>query len=301
MTLSELRFIVALAREKNFRKAAEKSFVSQPALSLGIKKIEQELSLSLFERSVGAGGDVKITPIGKQIIDQAIIVLDEVAKIKDLSANGYKQLDLPFKLGLIYSIAPYLLPLIIPELKKHAPNMPLQVHENITQNLEAELKSGIVDAAIIALPFDVPGIGIEILYDETFVVIVPLNHRWDKQNKIKAKDLAQEKVLLLDKTHCFSNQVTEACPGLSKNSEIQLGNSLEYIRSMVASNLGISVLPKSATTVKHNNPLVKIISFEDPVPFRRVALAYRKSGVKTEAIKTIVKAIKSVDFPKLHI
>ena len=301
MTLSELRFIVALAREKNFRKAAEKSFVSQPALSLGIKKIEQELSLSLFERSVGAGGDVKITPIGKQIIDQAIIVLDEVAKIKDLSANGDKQLDLPFKLGLIYSIAPYLLPLIIPELKKHAPNMPLQVHENITQNLEAELKSGIVDAAVIALPFDVPGIEIEILYDETFVVIVPLNHRWDKQNKIKAKDLAQEKVLLLDKTHCFSNQVTEACPGLSKNSEIQLGNSLEYIRSMVASNMGISVLPKSATTVKHNNPLVKIISFEDPAPFRRVALAYRKSGVKTEAIKTIVKAIKFVDFPKLHI
>jgi len=301
MTLSELRFIVALAREKNFRKAAEKSFVSQPALSLGIKKIEQELSLSLFERSVGAGGDVKITPIGKQIIDQAIIVLDEVAKIKDLSANGDKQLDLPFKLGLIYSIAPYLLPLIIPELKKHAPNMPLQVHENITQNLEAELKSGIVDAAVIALPFDVPGIEIEILYDETFVVIVPLNHRWDKQNKIKAKDLAQEKVLLLDKTHCFSNQVTEACPGLSKNSEIQSGNSLEYIRSMVASNLGISVLPKSATTVKHNNPLVKIISFEDPAPFRRVALAYRKSGVKIEAIKTIVKAIKSVDFPKLHI
>ena len=301
MTLSELRFIVALSREKNFRKAAEKTFVSQPALSLGIKKIEQELSLSLFERSVGAGGDVKITPIGKQIIDQAIIVLDEVAKIKDLSANGDKQLDLPFKLGLIYSIAPYLLPLIIPELKKHAPNMPLQVHENITQNLEAELKSGIVDAAVIALPFDVPGIEIEILYDETFVVIVPLNHRWDKQNKIKAKDLAQEKVLLLDKTHCFSNQVTEACPGLSKNSEIQLGNSLEYIRSMVASNLGISVLPKSATTVKHNNPLVKIISFEDPAPFRRVALAYRKSGVKTEAIKTIVKAIKFVDFPKLHI
>jgi LysR family hydrogen peroxide-inducible transcriptional activator len=301
MTLSELRFIVALAREKNFRKAAEKSFVSQPALSLGIKKIEQELSLSLFERSVGAGGDVKITPIGKQIIDQAIIVLDEVAKIKDLSANGDKQLDLPFKLGLIYSIAPYLLPLIIPELKKHAPNMPLQVHENITQNLEAELKSGIVDAAVIALPFDLPGIEIEILYDETFVVIVPLNHRWDKKNKIKAKDLAQEKVLLLDKTHCFSNQVTEACPGLSKNSEIQSGNSLEYIRSMVASNLGISVLPKSATTVKHNNPLVKIISFEDPAPFRRVALAYRKSGVKIEAIKTIVKAIKSVDFPKLHI
>tara|TARA_B100000787_G_C16144213_1_gene273425 strand:+ start:26 stop:931 length:906 start_codon:yes stop_codon:yes gene_type:complete len=301
MTLSELRFIVALAHEKNFRRAAEKSFVSQPALSLGIKKIEQELNLSLFERSVGAGGDVKITPIGQKIIDQAVIVLEEAAKIKDLSVNGDSQLDLPFKLGLIYSIAPYLLPLIIPNLKNNAPNMPLEIHENITKNLENDLKQGIIDAAVIALPFDIPGVAIEILYDEPFVVIAPLQHRWDVQKKIKAKDLAQEKVLLLDRTHCFSNQVKEACPGISKNSEIQLGNSLETIRSMVASNLGISVLPKSATTVQLHNPLVKIISFENPVPFRRVALAYRKSAVKTEAINKIVSVIKALEFSKLNI
>ena len=192
MTLSELRFIVALAHEKNFRKAAEKSFVSQPALSLGIKKIERELSLSLFERSVGAGGDVKITPIGQKIIDQAAIVLEEAAKIKDLSANGDSQLDLPFKLGLIYSIAPYLLPLIIPNLKNNAPNMPLEVHENITKNLENDLKQGVIDAAVIALPFDIPGVAIEILYDEPFVVIAPLEHRWDVQKKIKARTQKNE-------------------------------------------------------------------------------------------------------------
>ena len=300
MTLSELRFIVALAHEKNFRKAAEKSFVSQPALSLGIKKIEQELNLSLFERSVGAGGDVRITPIGQKIIDQATIVLEEAAKIKDLSANGDKQLNLPFKLGLIYSIAPYLLPLIIPKLREHAPNMPLEIHENITKNLENDLKQGSIDAAVIALPFDIPGVAIEVLYDEVFVVIAPLNHRWDVQKNIKAKDLAQEKVLLLDRTHCFSNQVKEACPGLSKNSEIQLGNSLETIRSMVASNLGVSVLPKSATAAQHDNALVKIISFEPPVPFRRVALAYRKSAVKKEAISAIVSVIKSLDLSKFN-
>jgi LysR family hydrogen peroxide-inducible transcriptional activator len=300
MTLSELRFIVALAHEKNFRKAAEKSFVSQPALSLGIKKIEQELNLSLFERSVGAGGDVRITPIGQKIIDQATIVLEEAAKIKDLSANGDKQLNLPFKLGLIYSIAPYLLPLIIPKLREHTPNMPLEIYENITKNLENDLKQGSIDAAVIALPFDIPGVAIEVLYDEVFVVIAPLNHRWDVQKNIKAKDLAQEKVLLLDRTHCFSNQVKEACPGLSKNSEIQLGNSLETIRSMVASNLGVSVLPKSATAAQHDNALVKIISFEPPVPFRRVALAYRKSAVKKEAISEIVSVIKSLDLSKFN-
>ena len=301
MTLSELRFIVALAHEKNFRKAAEKSFVSQPALSLGIKKIEQELNLSLFERSVGAGGDVRITPIGQKIIDQATIVLEEAAKIKDLSADGDSQLKLPFKLGLIYSIAPYLLPLIIPNLRDVVPDMPLEIHENITKNLENDLKLGLIDAAVIALPFDIPGISIETLYDEPFVVIAPLSHHWDTQKNIKAKDLAKEKVLLLDRTHCFSNQVKEACPGISGNSEIQLGNSLETIRSMVASNLGISVLPKSATTDQLHNPLVKIISFEPPVPFRRVALAYRKSAVKTEAIKKIVSVIKALNFSKLNV
>ncbi len=300
MTLSELRFIVTLAHEKSFRKAAEKAFVSQPALSLGIKKIEEELNLSLFERSVGAGGNVKITPIGQKIIDQAAIVLEEAAKIKDLSANGDNQLALPFKLGLIYSIAPYLLPLIIPNLRKQTPDMPLEVHENITKNLENELKQGSIDAAVIALPFDIPGVDIKILYDESFVVIAPLNHPWAKRKTIKAKDLSKEKVLLLDRTHCFSNQVTEACPELSKNSEIQLGNSLETIRNMVASNLGISVLPKSATTDKYDNSLVKVIPFEAPVPFRRVALAYRKSAVKKEAINQIVNVIKDLDFPKLY-
>ena len=299
MTLSELRFIVALAHEKNFRKAAEKSFVSQPALSLGIKKIEQELNMSIFERSVGAGGDVKITPVGQKIIEQATIVLEEAAKIKDLSAGGDKQLHLPFKLGLIYSIAPYLLPLIIPSLGQKVPNMPLEIHEDITKNLENDLKQGSIDAAVIALPFDIPGMEIEILYDEPFVVIVPLLHSWKAKTTIKAKDLSKEKVLLLDRTHCFSNQVVEACPGLSKNSEIQLGNSLETIRKMVASNLGISVLPQSAATDKYQDTLVQTIPFESPVPFRRVALAYRKSAVKKEAVKHIINVIKSLEVPKI--
>tara|TARA_B100000795_G_scaffold243172_1_gene206866 strand:- start:150 stop:1058 length:909 start_codon:yes stop_codon:yes gene_type:complete len=299
MTLSELRFIEALAHEKNFRRAAEKSFVSQPALSLGIKKIEEELGIAIFERSVGAGGDVKITPVGQKIVEQAIVVLEQAAKIKDISVGGDKQLDLPFKLGLIFSVAPYLLPLIIPSLRKSVPNMPLEVHEDITKNLEFDLKKGSIDAAVIALPFDMPGVETEVLYDEPFVVVIPLEHSWRVKKTIKAKDLSKEKVLLLDRTHCFSNQVVEACPGLSKNSEIQLGNSLETIRKMVASNLGISVLPKSATTDKYQDSLVKTIPFDSPVPFRRVALAYRKSAVKKDAVTHIINVIKSLDSLKL--
>ena len=173
MTLNELRFVVTLAREKNFRRAAEKCFVSQPALSLGIKKLEEELGLSLFERS---RSKVTVTSIGQLVINQANVVLDESEKIKELTRQGDRQLTNPFSLGLIYSIAPYLLPLIIPILRKDLPSMPLEVEENITQNLEESLKKGALDAAIIALPFEKPGIEYVHLYDEAFEVIVPINH-----------------------------------------------------------------------------------------------------------------------------
>jgi len=292
MTLSELKFIVAVAHEKNFRKAADKCFVSQPALSLAIKKLEEELGLILFERS---RSDVTVTDVGQSIVNQAIVVLDEAAKIKELAKLGDSHLSQTFKLGLIYSIAPYLLPLIIPQLRQSAPDMPLEIEENITNNLQDKLKKGIIDAAVIALPFDVPSIETIELYDEEFVAVVPSNHAWSSKKRISSKELSSEKVLLLDNTHCFSSQVQEACPGLSKKSEIQVGNSLETIRNMVASNLGISVLPKSAVALKHHNPLVNVISFEKPVPFRRVALAFRKSSVKKDAIEQIAQVIKGVD------
>lgn len=291
MTLSELKFIVAVAKEKNFRRAADKCFVSQPALSLAIKKLEEELKISLFERN---RTEVKITPIGEKIINQAIVVLDEASKLKDISNKGQEQLNTPLKVGLIYSVAPYLLPLIIPALRKKTPEMPLDVEENITKNLEVALKNGSIEAAVIALPFEIPGTECIPLYDEEFNVVVPTNHAWAKKKEIVAKDLSTEKVLLLNNEHCFSEQVVEACPELSKKSEVLQGNSLETIRNMVASNLGISVLPKTATAINYNNPLVKVIPFKKPVPFRRIAIAYRKSTVRMEAIEKFVMALKDI-------
>lgn len=291
MTLSELKFIVAVAKEKNFRRAADKCFVSQPALSLAIKKLEEELKVSLFERN---RTEVKITPIGEKIINQAIVVLDEASKLKDISNKGQEQLNTPLKVGLIYSVAPYLLPLIIPVLRKKTPEMPLDVEENITKNLEVALKNGSIEAAVIALPFEIPGTECIPLYDEEFNVVVPTNHAWAKKKEIVAKDLSTEKVLLLNNEHCFSEQVVEACPELSKKSEVLQGNSLETIRNMVASNLGISVLPKTATAINYNNPLVKVIPFKKPVPFRRIAIAYRKSTVRMEAIEKFVMALKDI-------
>jgi len=292
LTLSELRFIVAVGREKNFRRAAEKCFVSQPALSLAIKKLEDELGLALFERN---RSEVTITPAGQLIINQANVVLDEAGKIKEIARQGDSQLTQPFSLGLIYSIAPYLLPIMIPVLREESPGMPLEVEENITKNLAENLKKGKLDAVIIALPFDVAGVECIHLYDEPFEVIVPIKHPWAKKTALSPQEISQEKVMLLDNVHCYTNQIAEACPGLSENRDVQLGNSLETIRNMVASNLGISVLPKSATFARYDNPLVKTISFTDPKPYRRVALAYRKSTVKKQAIDHIVQSIKKAD------
>lgn len=291
MTLTELRFIVALAQERNFRKAAEKSFVTQPALSLAIKKLEDELGVLIFERG---HSEVGITGIGEKIVEQANRALEEVARIKELAAQGTNQLAGPLKLGVIYSTGPYLLPEIIPVLRQTAPDMPLDVEENLTANLETQLRNGVIDAAIIALPFDLAGIKVQPLYDESFVVAVPVNHAWAQKKAIAAEELAEEKVLLLNSGHCFSNQVVQACPQLSRKGEVMQGNSLETVRNMVASNLGVTVLPCSAVVERYTNPLVKVIPFEPPAPIRRIALAWRKSYGRQQAIEKIIDAIRSV-------
>jgi LysR family transcriptional regulator, hydrogen peroxide-inducible genes activator len=292
MTLNELKFVVAVAQERSFRRAAEKCFVTQPALSLGIKKLEEELEVIIFERS---RSEVTPTEIGAQLIEQANIVLEQSNRLKEMAKLGTNPLEGMFKLGMIHSVGPYLLPEIIPILRKSVPNMPLEIEENLTANLEVQLKNGVIDAAVIALPFNVPGIQVQTLYDEDFSVVVPSNHHWANRKLIKAEELSDEKVLLLNSGHCFSNQVTQACPELSRKGEVLQGNSLETIRNMVASNLGITVLPASATVARYANPLLKVIPFEKPVPTRRIAIAWRKSYVRTQAIEKLVEAIVKVN------
>jgi len=291
MTLSELRFIVAVAHERNFRRAAEKSFVSQPALSLAVKKLEDELGVLIFERK---HSDITITPIGEKIVEQAIRTLDEANRVKEIARQGNNQLLGALKLGVIYSVGPYLLPQIIPTLRVNAPEMPLDVEENLTATLETQLRNGVIDVAIIALPFDVSGVQVQALYEESFVVAVPISHPWADRKTIHADELSDEKVLLLNSGHCFSNQVLQACPSLSKKGEVLQGNSLETIRNMVASNLGITVLPSSAVETRYINPLIKVIPFAKPVPVRQIAIAWRKSYGREEAVQELIKAIAQV-------
>lgn len=297
MTLSELRYIVAVAREHNFRRAAQRCFVTQPALSLGIQKLEEELGVKLFERKKT---DVTLTAVGESIIEQAIRVLDEADKIKDLARQGANPLMGAIRLGAIHTVGPYLLPELIPELMKRAPDMPLEVEENTTANLETQLRNGLIDVAVIALPFELSGVETTPLYDENFVVVVPIQHAWAEKKCVQPAELAGEKVLLLNSGHCFSNQVAEACPKLSRTGEVLQGNSLETIRNMVASGLGITVLPDSATNQRYQSPLLKMIPFAQPAPSRRIALAWRKSFGRTEAVQALIEAIRSIPADWMH-
>ena len=289
MTLNELRFIVAVAQERNFRRAAEKAFISQPALSLAIQKLEEDLGIKIFERGKN---EVSITPVGNAIVEQAQRVLEEAERIREIAAQGRNQLAAPLRVGVIHSVGPYLLPDLIPALKKVAPHMALEVEENITANLDVLLRNGKLDVIVIALPFGDAGILTHPLYDEPFEVVVNSEHRWAERRSIKAPELAGEKVLLLNSGHCFSNQVAEACPELNrKGAEIQQGTSLETIRNMVASGLGITVLPASANSARYRSKLLSVIPFTRPAPSRRIALAWRKSFARTQAIEALAQAV----------
>ncbi|MDR1530550.1 MAG: LysR family transcriptional regulator [Burkholderiales bacterium] len=287
MTLNELRYFVAVAYEKNFGRAAAKCFVSQPALSVAIQKLEEELGITLFERGKN---EVNLTPIGERLVELAHKVLEDAANIKEIAQAGRNQLEGPLKLGVIFTVAPYLLPDLIPTLHEAAPDMPLEIEENLTENLEEALRVGRIDVAIIALPFSPPSIVTEFLYKEPFRVVVPRGHKWCGRQSVDAKEIANENPILLNVGHCFRDQVLDACPELNADNHMPHTNSLETIRNMVASGLGISVLPRDALTPKYHSNLVIPVPFSDPVPFRHIALAYRKSFPREKAVAVVKEA-----------
>ena len=298
MTLNELRYVAAVAREKNFRRAAERCFVSQPALSLAIRKLENELGVQIFERG---RTKVALTANGVRIVEQAQRALDEVARIREIAQAGKDPLAGALRLGVIHTVGPYLLPELIPVLQKLAPRMPLEVEEDVTANLETGLKNGRLDAIVVALPLAGPGVATRALYDEAFEVVVPRAHAWAKRPSVKASELAGERVLLLDVGHCFSDQVVDTCPELLQRGDRQQGNSLETIRNMVASGLGVTVLPASANEGKYRSPLTRVVPFARPEPKRRIGLAWRRAFARPQAIDALVEAVRAVRLPGLQI
>ncbi len=296
MTLTELKYIVAVAREKHFGRAAEACFVAQPTLSVAIKKLEEELGVVLFERG---GNEISMTPLGTQIVAQAEHVLEQTTAIKEIAKQNKDPLTGPFRLGIIYTIAPYLLPPLVKTMIEQVPQMPLVLQENFTLRLIEMLRQGELDAAIMALPFAAQGLLVQPLYDESFVVALPKKHAWANRAAISAQDLKSETMLLLGSGHCFRDQVLEVCPEMSRfsanNDGIARtfeGSSLETIRHMVASGIGITVLPQaSVPDMKARDSMLRYVPFTEPIPTRRVVIAWRKSFTRRAAIDAVRDAV----------
>ncbi|NYT23512.1 LysR family transcriptional regulator [Alcaligenaceae bacterium] len=302
MTLTELKYIVAVARERHFGRAAEACFVSQPTLSVAIRKLEDELGVVLFERG---GGEITVTDIGLRVVSQAQKVLEEAAIIKEIARQGEDPLAGPLRVGIIYTIAPYLLPRLVPTQVEQTPQMPLVLQENYTTRLLELLRQGELDCAIVALPIPDTGLVVEPLYDEPFFVAVPAQHPWAQRKRIASGELKDQTMLLLGTGHCFRDQVLEVCPEFARYSAssegIQRsfeGSSLETIRHMVAAGIGITVMPASSLDVTGpEDRLLRYIPFEKPAPDRRVVLIWRKSFPRPAAMRALITSIRDCQLP----
>jgi LysR family hydrogen peroxide-inducible transcriptional activator len=313
MTLTELKYIVAVARERHFGKAADACFVSQPTLSVAVKKLEEELDVKLFERSAN---EITVTPLGEEIVRQAQSVLEQAANIKDIAKRGKDPLAGALKLGVIYTIAPYLLPDLVRQVITHLPQMPLMLQENFTVKLLEMLRTGEIDSAILAEPFPDAGLAVAPLYDEPFFAAVPMQHPLAKLSSVTTEALKSETMLLLGSGHCFRDHVLEVCPefarfssdaeGIRKSFE---GSSLETIKHMVAAGMGITLVPRLSVPAQALEPskrrrddaFVKYLPVQDgkgvPPPTRRVVLAWRRSFTRYEAIAALRNAVYACELP----
>ncbi len=298
MTLTELKYIVAVARERHFGRAAEACFVSQPTLSVAVKKLEEELDVKIFERGAA---EVSVTPLGEQIVRQAQQVIEQAAAIREIAKLGKDPLSGPLRLGVIYTIGPYLLPDLVRQAIERVPQMPLMLQENFTAKLLDMLRLGELDCAILAEPFPDTGLAVAPLYDEPFQAAVPSTHPLAKRKSLSAEELKLETMLLLGTGHCFRDHVLEVCPeyarfasqadgggeGIRKSFE---GSSLETIKYMVASGMGVTVVPQLSVPSEPQTH-IKYLKFTSPVPSRRVVLAWRRTFPRYEAIAALRNCI----------
>ncbi|HET7314566.1 MAG TPA: LysR substrate-binding domain-containing protein [Salinisphaera sp.] len=296
ITLTELRYLIALDKERHFGRAAKRAFVSQPTLSVAVKKLEGELGVTVFERN---RGEARVTPIGRRIIEQAYRVLGEVSALEAVAEQGRDELKGPLRLGAIYTVGPYLLPHLIPRLREASPDMPLIIEENLTGNLTQQLRNNELDAVIVAMPYEVPGVATWPIYNESFVVVMPQNHAWAERETIEPDDLADDNLLLLGPGHCFRDQVLQLCAECRESEEAnrtRSGSSLETIRHMVASGLGVTVLPRSSIpNLSAESRLLETRPFAGEPPQRQIGIAWRRSFPRPKAITALREAVLQCD------
>lgn len=294
MTLQELRYLVALADEGHFARAAEVCHVGQPTLSTQLKKLEEYLSVPLFERSHRG---LMPTPIGEEIIEQARIALEVMEKIRELARHGRDPMSGSLRLGVIPTVGPYFVPPLLPKIRTSFPNLRLFVKEDLTAHLLEDLRSGKLDVLLLAIPVHGEGLSSMELYHEPFVAALPAGHPLTRKQHIRETDLAGECVLLLEEGHCLRDQALEICGrARSPDSDQINAASLETLRQMVAAGIGCTLLPELAAAPGAGctrNGSVEIRRFADPAPSRAIGLVWRKRYPREETLRQLSRLIRA--------
>ena len=293
MTLQELRYLVAVAEEGQVARAAARCHVGQPTLSTQLKKLEDTLGVQLFER--GPRG-LKPTAAGAPIIAQARVVLEEAAKLRTLARATQDPMTGPLRLGAIPTLGPYLLPHLLPVIRKTYPQLRLLLSEHLTAALLDALHGHTLDAALLALPVAHQGLETMELFREPFELALPAGHRLAKKKRVQPQDLADENLLLLVEGHCLRDQALDVCGAAMRASreEVQ-ATSLETLRQMVAAGIGCTLLPRLATQggARPDKRLIELRSFARPTPTRLIGLLWRRRGARAEAARRLGELIRA--------
>lgn len=294
MTITQLQYVIAVAAYKNFTLAAEKSFVTQPTLSMQVQKLEEELDVILFDRSKKP---LEITEVGAKIIAQAKNIVNEASRIKDIVEQDKGFVGGVFVLGIIPTIMPTLLPMFLKNFINRYPEVNLIIKEQNTDQLIESLKDGSIDAAIAATPLENEELQEKPLYYEPFVGYVPKEHRLHKQAQLKAEDLDLSEVLLLRDGHCFRDGIINLCQASKQNKidhfQLQSG-SFETLVHLADEGLGMTLLPYLNTLDLNPNKQKSLRHFKAPSPAREVSLIYHKRGLKiqiTEALHEVISGV----------
>jgi len=291
MNLKDLKYLVALADTGHFGKAAARTFVSQPTLSAQLKKLEEYLGVKLVERQPK---NVQLTDVGKQVVMRARRMLEEGDEIVALARSNTDPLAGKLKLALIPTIGPYLLPRIMPKIRKALPHLSLMLYEYQTEPLLKHLRDGEIDIGIMALPISQDGLESQKLYDEAFTVAIPNSHPLAEKSTIKVQDLKGQTLLLLEDGHCLREQALEVCSRVDVHeAEDFRATSLETLRQMVIAGLGITLLPENAVDAPFGSQRgMSVRHFARPAPTRTVGAIWRKSSTRTAAISELCKVVQ---------
>ncbi len=292
LKLKDLRYLVALADERHFGRAAKRSFVSQPTLSAQLKKLEGYLGVQLIERQPN---QVSLTEAGEQIVARARRILEASDEVVTLARSHRDPLAGKLRLALLPTIGPYLLPRVAREIRKALPRLELRLYEYQTSQMLEKLHAGQIDLGVLALPVNLDGLDSRPLYDESFTVALPEHHRLAKKAHIKVEDLKDETLLLLEDGHCLRDQALEVCSsvGMQEKQDFR-ATSLETLRQMVATGAGVTLLPELASRGAYGNARgVVLRPFVKPAPVRHVGAIWRKTTARQPAIEAVCKVIEA--------